>query len=102
MSANGKLKYGKKPTPMLGKDMCSCNAVLTVKRDDPEGHATALVKRLTSQEAPDAFQEFKMIYSIGFSGPAVTRCLSSRTTTVATTWPASLTPTTTEQSYENR
>lgn len=66
MGSNGKLKYGMKPTPVLGKNMCSYNAILTLKQDDPDGHAAALVDLLTSQEVLDAFQEFKVIHIIGF------------------------------------
>ena len=66
MAMNGKLKYGIKPTPVLGNNLCSYNAILTLKQDDPDGHAAALVELLTAQEVLDAFQEFKMIHIIGF------------------------------------
>lgn len=66
MATNGTLKYGIRKTPVLGSNLTSYNAVLTLKQDDPDGHAQALIDILSSKEVADAFQEFKMIHIIGF------------------------------------
>ena len=66
MDQNGTLKYGLHKTPVLGNNLTSYNAVLTLKQDAPEEHAQALIDILSSPEVADAFQEFKMIHIIGF------------------------------------
>ncbi|MCH9806646.1 MAG: hypothetical protein K0U74_02845 [Alphaproteobacteria bacterium] len=66
MATNGTLRYGMKPTPVLGKNMCSYNAVFTLKQDDPDAHAAALVEILNSDEVLNQFQETQMIHIIGF------------------------------------
>ena len=66
MAKNGTLKYGLHKTPVLGNNLTSYNGLFTLKQDDPDGHARALIDLLGSQELADTFKELEQVHVIGF------------------------------------